>query len=197
MRSNCPPSRKFTFLWPHSHTHSLQLFPPTLQLFLTVFKKQREREREKCAAAAAAPPPQVGGLVAGQSSAAFLIAGCVGGREREWKEGTSRRGGGEQPLPTCTRVMTRKEKLSPGICEQSPRRAVSVAGTQQHLGSQHQTQGRPPRLQAFRTRWEEQSGGERRGKGRGCSLQLWFGTWVVGGLRGGVTDCLRQQGRKT
>lgn len=47
MRSNCPPSRKFTFLWPHSHTHSLQLFPPTLQLFLTVFKKQRERERER------------------------------------------------------------------------------------------------------------------------------------------------------
>lgn len=49
-----------------------------------MFKKQRE----KCTAAAAgAPPPQVGGLVAGQSSAAFLIAGCVGGQEQEWKEG--------------------------------------------------------------------------------------------------------------
>jgi len=57
-----------------------------------VFKKLRARE--KCAAAASAPPPQVGGLVAGQFSAAFLIAGCVGGREREGKEaGPLRRGG--------------------------------------------------------------------------------------------------------
>lgn len=138
-----------------------------------------------------------GGRAGGWSVFCSISHRWMRGRpEREWKEGTSRRGGGEQPLPTCTRVMTRKEKLSAGICEPSPRRALSVTGTQ-HLGSQHQTQGRPPRLQASRTRWEEQSGGERRGKGRGCSLQLWFGTWVVGGLRGGVTDCLRQQGRKT
>jgi len=85
---------------------SLQLFPPTLQLFLTVFKKQRE----KCTAAAA-PPPRVGGLVAGQSSAAFLIAGCVGGWEREWKEGRHIVAvGGKQPLPTCTCVITSKCK---------------------------------------------------------------------------------------
>lgn len=43
-------------------------------------------EREKCAAAASAPPPQVGGLVAGQFSAAFLIAKCVGGWEQKGKE---------------------------------------------------------------------------------------------------------------
>lgn len=88
---NHPTKSKFTFFWPHSHTHSLQLFPPTLQLFLTVFKKLKE----KCAAAGA-PPPQVGGLVAGHFSAAFLIAGCVGGREQKGKEAGRLRKGAHQ-----------------------------------------------------------------------------------------------------
>lgn len=51
-----------------------------------MFKKLREKCAAAAAAAAPPPPPQVGGLVAGQFSAAFLIARCVGGREQEGKE---------------------------------------------------------------------------------------------------------------
>lgn len=104
--------------------------------------------------------------------------------------------GGKQPFPTCTCVITRKWKTM-AIHLQTELAALWAQKVSNPLGLKSQTRGRPPDLQEFFICWEKQSGGERRGKERGCSLQLWLCVWVVGGLRGGVTDCLRQQGRKT